>query len=71
MSVLASALRQNGHYQEALRLSIMVTSGREKVLGKKHPQTLAASHDLGLVYERLWEVEKAEYDCTAGLISAI
>jgi tetratricopeptide (TPR) repeat protein len=56
----ARALQSDGQYKRAEELYIQVMESRRRVLGSKHPNTLASVSNLGLVLEGQGKYEEAE-----------
>jgi tetratricopeptide (TPR) repeat protein len=59
-SLLASVLRELGKYKESEKLHRQVLKGREKVVGTKHPDTLASINNLAGVLRKQASYKEAE-----------
>ena len=56
----ARALQSDGQYKRAEELYVQVMESRKRVLGSKHPHTLASVNNLGSVLSRQGKYEEAE-----------
>ncbi|GMH56586.1 hypothetical protein TrLO_g14347 [Triparma laevis f. longispina] len=56
---LGVQLKDNGEYEEVIKVHERCLAGRVKVLGEDHKDTLASMNKLGLAYKILRNYEKA------------
>ena len=59
LSQLGNRLYGNGEHEEAIKGQGRCLAGRTTVLGEDHKSTLATLNNLGVVYRRLENYEKA------------
>ena len=59
LNALGGRLRENGEYEEAIKVHERCLAGRMNVLGEDHRNTLGTLNNLGNVYKNLKNYEKA------------
>lgn len=59
-TTLGDVLKEGGKLREAEDLYLSGLQGREKALGRDHPETLSTAHNLALIYEAQRKFSEAE-----------